>query len=264
MADAGCDPSKVHDIARQFVENEVPKNLKIVLAGGRDDFRHRDQYDEDGLPGKRHDDRDLIDEWLDDHNVTGTAKYVTDKHGLNSVTNETDYVLGLFNYEHCDYNIDIERNKLQDKVPTLTDMTKAAIEHLQRQSEAGFFLFVEGARIDMAHHDNWAHIALDETKEFARAIETARGLTDEEDTLIVVTADHSHTMTINGYAVSASVIATLHVFHQICALISTDFPPIDAATRQRYPWHCYERHSTRRATVHHSFVCQWHGLRRNI
>lgn len=201
VADAGCDPSKVHDIARQFVENEVSQNFKIVLAGGRDDFRHRDQYDEDGLPGKRHDDRDLIDEWLADHNVTGAAKYVTDKHGLSSVTNETDYVLGLFNYDHCDFNIDIERNKLQDKVPTLTDMTKAAIEHLQRQSEAGFFLFVEGARIDMAHHENWAHIALDETKEFARAIETARGLTDEEDTLIVVTADHSHTMTINGYAV---------------------------------------------------------------
>lgn len=202
VREAGCDPSKVHDIARQFVENEVSKNFRITLAGGRDEFRHSDQFDEDGLPGKRNDGRDLIQEWFKEHNITGKAKYLTDKTALTALTNETDYVLGLFNYDHCDYNIDIELNSsLRDKVPTLSEMTKTAIEHLQRQSDDGFFLFVEGARIDMAHHDNWAHIALDETKEFARAVEIARNLTDDDDTLIVVTADHSHTMTINGYAV---------------------------------------------------------------
>jgi alkaline phosphatase len=42
-------------------------------------------------------------------------------------------------------------------------------------------------------------LALDETVEFAKAVETAANLTDEEDTLIVVTADHAHTMSISGY-----------------------------------------------------------------
>lgn len=199
---AGCDPLKTLDIARQFVENDVSKHFKIALAGGRDEFRDQNQKDEEGQPGRRHDQRDLIQQWLDEHNQIGKAAYVSDKKGLQSIENGTDFVLGLFNYGHCDYNIDIERNEtLQQTKPTLSEMTKVAVEHLQRQSDEGFFLFVEGARIDMAHHDNWAHIALDETKEFAKTIEMVRNMTNEEETLIVVTSDHSHTMTINGYAV---------------------------------------------------------------
>jgi alkaline phosphatase len=56
-----------------------------------------------------------------------------------------------------------------------------------------------GGRIDHAHHDTKAHLALDETVEFAKAVQTAADLTDEEDTLIVVTADHAHTMSLSGY-----------------------------------------------------------------
>jgi alkaline phosphatase len=52
----------------------------------------------------------------------------------------------------------------------------------------------------MAHHETKAHISLDETVEFAKAIKAAVDLTDEEDTLIVVTADHAHTITLSGYA----------------------------------------------------------------
>lgn len=175
--------------------------MKIVLAGGRNEFRHKDQLDEDGKPGKRNDGRDLIKEWIDQHGKMGKTAYVSDKPGLNAISNDTEYVLGLFNYDHCPYNIEIEQNNLKDKVPTLSEMTRTAIEHLQKQSDKGFFVFIEGARIDMAHHENWAHIALDETKEFANAVQVARDLTNEDDTLIVVTSDHSHTMTINGYAV---------------------------------------------------------------
>jgi alkaline phosphatase len=58
---------------------------------------------------------------------------------------------------------------------------------------------ITGGRIDHAHHDTKAHLALVETVEFAKAVQAATDLTDEEDTLIVVTADHSHTMSISGY-----------------------------------------------------------------
>lgn len=51
----------------------------------------------------------------------------------------------------------------------------------------------------MAHHNNWARKALDETAEYARAIEMARTMTSEEDTLIIVSSDHSHVFTYNGY-----------------------------------------------------------------
>lgn len=77
-------------------------------------------------------------------------------------------------------------------------MIEIAIKILQKDSK-GFFLFVEGGKIDMAHHYNQARRALDETLEFDKAIEVAATLTSEEDTLMVVTADHSHTMSMNGY-----------------------------------------------------------------
>lgn len=62
-----------------------------------------------------------------------------------------------------------------------------------------FFQYIPGGRIDHAHHDNYAHLALDETVEYSKAVKKAQSLTNEEDTLIVVTADHAHTMTVAGY-----------------------------------------------------------------
>lgn len=154
------------------------------------------------------------------HEKEGTsAKFIHDKNGLHSISNDTEYVLGLFDASHCPYNIDIERNpKMKEIKPTLSEMTRAAINHLSRSNQ-NYFLFVEGARIDTAHHENWARIALDETKEFSKAIEIARNITDERDTLIVVTADHAHTMTYNGYTVSRLFIVhsthTPHYFNYL-------------------------------------------------
>jgi alkaline phosphatase len=58
----------------------------------------------------------------------------------------------------------------------------------------------EGGRIDHAHYDNFANHAWEETEEFARVIDVARRMTNEEETLIVVTVDHSHTLSFRGYA----------------------------------------------------------------
>lgn len=57
-----------------------------------------------------------------------------------------------------------------------------------------------GGRIDTAHHDNKAQKALDETAELAKAVEAAMKMVNLEETLIVVTSDHSHTMTYSGYS----------------------------------------------------------------
>ena len=53
--------------------------------------------------------------------------------------------------------------------------------------------------IDKAHHQNWAKKAFEETLELEKAVKVALELTKEEETLIVVTADHSHAVTMNGY-----------------------------------------------------------------
>jgi alkaline phosphatase len=66
--------------------------------------------------------------------------------------------------------------------------------------------FKTGGRIDMGHHETKAHLALDETVEFAKAIQAAADLTEERDTLIVVTADHAHTLSISGYPIRGNDI----------------------------------------------------------
>ena len=59
---------------------------------------------------------------------------------------------------------------------------------------------VEGGRIDQAHHENWAQRALNETILLNLAIEKAVSMVNLSETLIMVTADHSHNMVFSGYA----------------------------------------------------------------
>src|SRR5690606_35380793 len=63
----------------------------------------------------------------------------------------------------------------------------------------GYVLLVEGGRIDHANHEGNAYRALDETVAMSRAVRAAAEMTSADDTLIVVTADHSHTLNFVGY-----------------------------------------------------------------
>ncbi|WP_375289930.1 alkaline phosphatase [Qipengyuania sp.] len=104
-------------------------------------------------------------------------------------------VLGLFSPSHMTYMADRTADSGE---PTLTDMTAAALSRLGGK-QAGYYLMVEGGRIDHAHHAGQAGYALEETVEFARAVQYALEHTDPAETLILVTADHSHVFTIAGY-----------------------------------------------------------------
>jgi len=114
---------------------------------------------------------------------------------MNANLKEAERVFGLFQYNHLLYHLETNETTNQ---PTLEEMTIKAIDFLS-QNEEGYFIFIEGGRIDLAHHDNMARIALDETIEFSKAIAAARSMTSEDDTLIVVTADHSHAFSYSGY-----------------------------------------------------------------
>lgn len=216
MKKSGCNAVQTADIARQLIENDVAKKLKVIFGGGRREFRNSTVIDEDNMNGLRSDGRDLIEEWVQIHK--GKGLYVHDKQGLHSLPKNSQFLLGLFNNDHCEYNGDIQRKKLQNKKPTLSEMTKVAIEHMQKEKD-GYFLFVESARIDMAHHDNWARIALEETEELSKTVEMARKMTNINDTLIIVTSDHAHTMTYNGYPVSGMTHRTTNFFFD-CLIIS--------------------------------------------
>jgi alkaline phosphatase len=79
-------------------------------------------------------------------------------------------------------------------------MTEKAIQILKKNPK-GYFLMVEAGRIDHAHHSGNAYRALTDTVELSNAVQKAVDMTDSaaNDTLIVVSADHSHTFTIAGY-----------------------------------------------------------------
>ena len=192
-----CDAMIVDDIGEQLIYNEVSKGLKVMMAGGSKNLIDS-SYTMHGSIGNRTDGKNLIDEWKALH---PTGIFVDNKQAMMSVNSSVDKLFAVFNHDHIPYNLDIERDRLQNSMPSLTDMTLKAIDILSK-NENGYFLFVEGGRIDHGHHKNEAKYAIDETAEFSKAIEAAMKMIDTEETLVVVTADHGHVMTIAGYAVS--------------------------------------------------------------
>lgn len=189
--------SLVDDIAEQLVYGEVANRLKVMMGGGSRAFYNTSTISH-GLPGHRLDGKSLVTEWLA---ADSKRVFVNDRRGLMALSADTPQVMGLFNSDHVEYNLDIQRDGLQEVMPSLTDMTLKAIQILSK-NENGYFLFSEGGRIDHGHHKNEAKYAIDEAAEFSRAIEETLKVVDLNETLIVVTADHGHVMTLGGYAVS--------------------------------------------------------------
>jgi alkaline phosphatase len=105
-------------------------------------------------------------------------------------------VLGLFSDSHMAYAM--ERSGPDATQPSLPDMTLKALELLEREGR-GYLLVVEAGRIDHAHHAGNAANALNETVEMSDAVRAVAERVDPEDTLILVTADHSHVFTMAGY-----------------------------------------------------------------
>ncbi|KAJ8712624.1 hypothetical protein PYW07_005466 [Mythimna separata] len=193
----GYDTERCPDIALQLIHKHPGNKLKVILGGGRRNFLPEDIRDEEGSRGRRTDNRHLINEWKQEKEDRGVShQYVWNREQLLQANNSLpDYLLGLFESSHMQYHM--ESNK--ETEPTLAEMTEVAIRSLSR-NENGFFLFVEGGRIDHAHHDNLVHLSLDETLEMDAAVARAAEMLSEEDSLIVVTADHAHVMAFNGYS----------------------------------------------------------------
>lgn len=222
VADDCGQNSGVEDIAYQLIKGEVGSKLKLILGGGRKNFVDKTLADW----GKRSDGLDLIEEFQMES--AGNA-YVTSAEELMALdVTKPERVMGLFQNDHLLYHLqDLEQVSGQ---PTLEQMTRKAIEYMS-QNEQGYFLFIEGGRIDHAHHDNYARMALDETIEFSKAIAAARELTSEEDTLLVITADHSHAFTYSGYGVSRRLLnflESIYNFFQFLPLV---------VSRRRCLWH---------------------------
>ena len=189
----------VKDIAAQMIDNG---DIQVALGGGRIRYLPNTVLDPEygpvtNLKGRRKDGRNLTTEWL----AKSNSAYVWNKADFDAINPATtDHLLGLFEPSHVHYEAD--RANDQAGEPSITDMTTKSVEILKKNAN-GFFLMVEGGRIDHAHHGGNAYRALTDTIAMSNAVKatidqlTAAGLL--EDTLIVVSADHSHTFTIAGY-----------------------------------------------------------------
>ncbi|BDI59987.1 alkaline phosphatase [Qipengyuania nanhaisediminis] len=177
--------AQCEDIATQLVGFD----FDVALGGGAGAF-----YGSEAGGWRREAGADLPAGWA--ARTGGT--YVTTAEELAAAPMDAP-VFGLFAQSHMTFMAERAADPAEGaSEPTLTDMTAQAIARLGTDPE-GYYLMVESGRIDHAHHGGYAGVALEEAVEFARAIQYAIDNTDPEETLIMVTADHSHVFTIAGY-----------------------------------------------------------------
>lgn len=184
--------------------------LEVALGGGRANFLPEgpisEEYSNDGDSGLRLDGRNLPQEWVAAYK---NAAYIHDLETFESIdVNEVDHLLGLFEGDHMEYETDRETDVAGE--PALSMMAAKAVDVLQK-NDNGFFLMVESGRIDHAHHAGNAYRALRETVEFSKAIQAVLDKVDLNETLVVVTADHSHVFTMAGYPTRGNDVVGLVV-----------------------------------------------------
>ncbi|WP_027014059.1 alkaline phosphatase [Comamonas composti] len=195
-----CNRNGYNTIAEQSVPGHANYNAKlgdgidVLMGGGQRNYLPKSV----NASSKRSDDANLVDMMK-----TKGYSYVSKGSELAALdATKAGKLLGLFTQSEMAYELDRVKQNLDE--PSLSDMTTKALDVLSQNSK-GFFLMVEGGRIDHALHGTNAKRALEDTLAFDKAIENAMAYMEKKDpglknTLIVVTADHDHNMVFNGYS----------------------------------------------------------------
>ncbi len=190
-----CHRDGENTIAAQMVPQGAGYNaalgdgIDVVMGGGLRHFLPRTT-----AGSARTDTRDLVAEMQ----ARGYA-FAGTKTAFGGLP-PTGKLLALFTSSHMAYDLDRDASK----EPSLAEMTARSIDQLKANGK-GMFLMVEGGRIDHALHETTARKALADTVAFDAAIKTGIDKMQAIDpglknTLIVVTADHDHTLVLNGYS----------------------------------------------------------------
>lgn len=160
-----------------IMKQQVYKDMEVVLGGGSVLF-------EATGGGKRNDGKDLTE----DIKALG-YDYVTNKSEMNE--SDSDKLWGLFAEKDLAYDFDRVAEGNEEE-PSLAEMTEKAIEVLEKDGE-GFFLMVEGSKIDWAAHANDPSGTIGDILAFDDAIKVALDYAKEnQDTIVVVTTDHAN------------------------------------------------------------------------
>lgn len=205
------------DIADQLIDQMKAGVIDIALGGGRSHFLPTGVMDVEGKEGKRTDGRDLTAEAT----AAGAKVVFADTDFAALTMGDNAPVLGLFEASHMKYEHD------RSGEPSLAEMTEASIKALSA-NESGFYLNVEAGRVDHANHDGNLHRVLVDGKAFADAIAKAMEMTNPEETLIIVTADHEHAISFNGYCGRGSNILGLCMKENEAGIEHTGEPELAA------------------------------------
>ncbi|MES1913481.1 MAG: hypothetical protein MHM6MM_005682 [Cercozoa sp. M6MM] len=171
---------RVRDEEDKIAEHELAISPDIMLGGG---LRHFS-------PELRRDGKDLLAE--------ATEKGYTFVDNKDDMHAQTELpILGLFANSHMQYDLDRRGiDEFREKEPSLAEMAMFAIERLDEAArkdgkDGGFFIMIEGSRIDHAAHANepvahfWDAVAFDET--IRQVVDWAKR---RGDTLVMSTSDH--------------------------------------------------------------------------
>ncbi len=168
------------EIANQLVAS----GLDVALGGGLKFFVGKNQTTPTGGKSKRDDNRNLLNE-----SIARGYTFVHNSTGFRAANaSSTKMLLGLFDDDHMLY--ELQRVKAKDPEPSLANLTDKAIQILSKNPK-GFFLMVEGGRIDHASHAMSYNDTIAETLAFDAAVKVALDYANSHnDTLVIVTADH--------------------------------------------------------------------------
>lgn len=167
------DRNNYNEIAQQ----QVYEGIDVVLGAGRQYLLPKDQK------GTRTDGEDMTKALVDmGYDIIGNRQQLADYNG--------NKVWGLFSENTLSYEFD--RRKLNPSQPSLAQMTSKAIDILSKD-EDGFFLFVEGSKIDWASHANDPVGVVSDVLAFDDAVNVALEYARKDgDTLVMAFADHGN------------------------------------------------------------------------
>ncbi|NXO21699.1 PPBT protein, partial [Cisticola juncidis] len=195
------------DIARQLVEN-IPE-IEVILGGGRKYMYPKNVSDveyphEEKHRGTRLDGRNLVQAWREAKPRGKVAEYVWHRRGLLALNlSRVDFLLGESLHPRVPWHqLGALGEPLSWGINRVMGVHRKGIKRgtrLGRGGQCQAVLAFAGGRIDHGHHEGKAKQALHEAVELDRAIGLATRLTSTQDTLSVVTADHSHVFTFGGY-----------------------------------------------------------------
>lgn len=177
------DEIALHEVG----EGALGRTVDLILGGGRCHFLANSSEG-----SCRGDDVDVVRVAERKHGWS----YKGDRKGFDELAlgkNATLPLLGLF--AASDVPFEIDRRHMSDVYPSLSEMAVTALTALEqatRDSDKGFFLMIEGSRIDHAGHVNDPAAQVREVLEYDKAFKTVLDFLERSDTegMLVATSDH--------------------------------------------------------------------------